>query len=126
MSGPLIMISHSRVKPGHRSDYEEHAAEALEMVEAEEPRMIGINHFADDDDLVATVQIHPDADSLDTHLQFFGQRLAGKVSEALDVTDIYLYGRPSDSALAVLAQMPGLEVHLMPQHRGGLLRPQPV
>ena len=43
MSGPLIFVSHSTVKPGKREQYENHARDAHELVDAEEPRMIGFN-----------------------------------------------------------------------------------
>ena len=43
MSGPLIFISRSRVKPGKLAQFEEHLLAANEIVDSEEPRMIGFN-----------------------------------------------------------------------------------
>ena len=81
MSGPLIMISRSRIKPGHRETYEAHLRQATEMVESEEPRVIAFNSWTSEDGTeVSTVHLHPDADSLDTHLKLYFERLAGPVA----------------------------------------------
>ncbi len=127
MSGPLIMISRSTVKPGQREAYQAHCNEATEMVESEEPRMIAFNSWASEDGLeVSTVQVHPDADSLDTHLKLYGERLAERVARAVDSYEISIWGAPSESTLAFLEAMPGLQVRVLPVHEGGFLRPQPM
>lgn len=127
MSGPLIMISRSTIKPGQRKTYQAHLKEATEMVESEEPRMIAFNSWVSEDGTeVSTVQVHPDADSLDTHLKLYGERLAERVARAVDSYEISIWGTPSESALAFLAAMPGLKVRMLPVHEGGFLRPQPL
>lgn len=127
MSGPLIFISRSRVKPGKLDMYEAHLTEATELVESEEPRVIGFNSYRSDDGTeVSTVHVHPDSASLDTHLQLFTEKLADRVFEAVDSYEIDVYGTPSDGALEMLGQMPGLHVRVLPRHDGGFLRPQPL
>ena len=127
MSGPLIFISHSRVKPGKLEVYQAHCRAATELVESEEPRMIAFNSYAAEDGTdVSTVQVHPDRESLDVHLKIFFERLGDQVFEALDSYEINVYGAPSDAALGLLGQMPGLRVRVLPMHDGGFLRPQPL
>ena len=127
MSGPLIMISRSTVKPGQLETYKAHLREATEMVESEEPRMIAFNSWASEDGLdVSTVQVHPDADSLDIHLKLYGERLAERVARAVDSYELSIWGAPSESTLAFLEAMPGLQVRVLPVHEGGFLRPQPM
>lgn len=127
MSGPLIFVSHSKVKPGKLEVYQAHCAAANELVESEEPRMIAFNTYASADGTdVSTVQVHPDSESLDLHLKLFAEKLMDRAFEALDSYEINVYGRPSDAALALLGEMPGLRVRVLPVHEGGFLRPQPM
>jgi quinol monooxygenase YgiN len=123
MSGPLIMISRSRIKPGHRQAYEAHLRQATEMVESEEPRVIGFNSWTSEDGTdVSTVHLHPDADSLDTHLKLYLERLAGPVAEAVDSYELDIWGVASESALNTLRSMPGLQVRVLPVHEAGFMR----
>lgn len=125
MSGPLIFISRSRVKAGKAGLYEQHCREATELVESHEPRMIGFNSYASADGAdVSTVQIHPDAESLDTHLQIFADKLATRAFEAVDSYEIDVYGAPSVGALDMLQQFAGIRVRVLPAHGCGFLRPQ--
>lgn len=131
MSGPLIFISRSRVKPGKLDEYRSHVTYATELVESEEPQVIAFNSYASEDGSeVSSVQVHPDAESLDTHFKLFTERLAGRAFDALDSYEIDVYGRPSDAALEFLNQMPsqlpGLQVRVLPVHEAGFLRPQPM
>lgn len=127
MSGPLIFISHSRVKPGKLEVYRAHCTAAVELVESEEPQMIGFNLYESEDGTdVSTVMVHPDAESLDTHFKLYAERLAGRVADALDSYEVDLYGRPSDAALQVLGTEPGLRIRVLPVHEAGFLRPQPL
>jgi hypothetical protein len=131
MSGPLIFISHSRVKPGKLQAYQAHRQQATELVEAEEPRMIAFNSYASEDGTdVSTVQVHPDSESLDVHMKLFFEKLQERAFQALDSYEINVYGTPSDAALELLGQMPsqlpGLRVRVLPAHQGGFLRPQPL
>lgn len=130
MSGPLILVSHSKVKPGKLEEYQRHVREANELVEAEEPRMIGFNTYASGDGAdAATVQVHPDAESLDLHLQLFAEKLRDRAFEALESKEINVYGTPSEAAQAMLDQVGsqfGIKVRVFPAHRAGFLRPQPL
>jgi hypothetical protein len=123
MSGPLIMISRSRVKPGRRETYEAHLRQATEMVESEEPRVIAFNSWTSEDGTeVSTVHFHPDADSLDTHLKLYVERLAGPVAEAVDSYELDIWGAASESALNALRSVPGMHVRVLPVHEGGFVR----
>jgi hypothetical protein len=131
MSGPLIFISHSTVKPGQLQAYQAQVVDVIDLVESEESRMIAFNFYASADGAdVSTVQEHPDAESLDLHLKIFFEKLRRKAFATLDSYEISVYGTPSDEALKMLHQMPsqlpGLRVRVFPEHQGGFLRPQPL
>ncbi|MQA13764.1 MAG: hypothetical protein GEV09_06190 [Pseudonocardiaceae bacterium] len=127
MSGPLIMISHSKVKPGKLETYRAHWATAIDVVESAEPRMIAFHSYAAEDGTeVSTVQVHPGPESLDAHLKIFAEQLSDVAFEALDSYEMNLYGRPSEATLEFLGRIPGLRVRVQPVHDGGFLRPQPM
>ncbi len=93
--------------------------------------MIAFNFYASEDRAdVATVQVHPDAESLDLHLRIFFDKLQEKAFATLDTDEINVYGAPSDATLEMLSQMPsqfpGLRVRVLPEYQGGFLRPQPL
>lgn len=123
MSEPLIMISRATVKPGQRETYQAHLSEAIEMVRREEPAMLGFHNYASGDGTeVSTVQIHASADSLDTHLKLFNERLSERAYQAVDVRQIDVYGEPNPNTREYLEtlpeRMPGLSVRLLPAHAG--------
>ena len=123
MSGPLIMISRSRIKPGHRETYEAHLRQANEMVESEEPRVISFNSWTSEDGTeVSTVHFHPDADSLDAHLKLYFERLAGPVAESVDSYELDIWGVASESALSALRSVPGMQLRVLPVHEAGFIR----
>lgn len=74
MSGPLIVMTTWRVKEGRLEGFKQFITRLLELVQAREPRMIGFNLFLDEKGPeVTSVQIHPDADSMDNHMQLVGE-----------------------------------------------------
>ena len=97
------------------------------MVESEEPRVIAFNSWTSEDGIeVSTVHVHPEADSLDTHLKLFVERLAERVFDAVDSYEVDIWGMASDDALNVLKETPGLQLRVLSVHEGGFLRPQPL
>lgn len=127
MSGPLIFISRSRVKPGMDEQYQEHVTEATALVETEEPQMIAFNNYRSKDGTeVSCVQVHANADSLDTHFKLFRERLSERAFESVDSYEVDIYGSPSDAALESLSQYEQMRVRVLPLHDAGLLRPQPA
>lgn len=127
MSGPFIMISRSKIKPGKREQYLQHVREATEIVESEEPRMIAFNSYESADGTeTSTVQVHPDSESMEVHLKIFVERLAARAYDALDSYEIDVYGTPTNAVLDVLKPAEGLQVRVLPDHLAGFLRPQPL
>lgn len=131
MSGPVIWVSRSTVKPGKLDDYRRHLRSATDLVESEEPRIIAFHSYASEAGTdISTIQIHPDAASLDTHMKLFTEKLQALAFEALDTQEISVYGEPGEGARALLADMPkympGILVRVLPVHEAGFLRPQPL
>lgn len=127
MAGPLIMISRAAVKAGQRETYEAHLREAIDMVRAEEPNMLGFHNYASEDGTeVATIQVHSGPDSLDRHLKLFNERLSERAYASVDVHEIDIYGAPNPDTREYLEglpeRMPDLSVRVLPTDAGGFLR----
>jgi hypothetical protein len=73
------------------------------------------------------VQIHPDADSVEFHMNVVRERAERAYAETLDATtSIQVYGTPSDTVLEMLKAQAGSEVSLSVRrhHLGGFTRTQ--
>jgi hypothetical protein len=126
LSGPFIFIATNRLKPGKLADERKRVPGLVDFVEENEPRVIAFNEYANDDGTeVAVVQIHPDADSMESHLEVVAERAAAAYAETVDeTTSIQVFGAPGDAVLDVLARQAGAGVSLTlkPFHLGGFTR----
>jgi quinol monooxygenase YgiN len=73
---PFIFIGTHRLQPGKLEAFRAAFADLVEVVEANEPRIIAFDGYADDSGTeVAVVQVHPDTDSMQTHMQVVRQHI---------------------------------------------------
>jgi hypothetical protein len=125
MSEPFIFIGTHSLKEGKLEDFEKYEHELVELVEANEPRLIAFHIFLNQDGTqAATVQVHPDADSMEFHMQVLGQKIS-EAYEFLERTErIEVYGTPSDQVLEMMRQLAGSGVPLSVKvnHLGGFTR----
>ena len=126
MSGPFIFIATNRLKPGKLADERQRVPGLVDFVEENEPRVIAFNEYANDDGTeVAVVQFHPDADSMESHLEVVADRAAAAYAETVaETTSIQVFGTPGDAVLEALARQAGAGVPLTvkPFHLGGFTR----
>ena len=124
MSEPLIFITKHTVKEGRVRDLEHVTDEFLKFVHANEPRVLAVAaYLTDKRDQLSLVQIHPDPESLDFHLQVAGD----KIHAALNVVDndsVELYGTPGPTTRSLLDQIAsaGVTVVEYPAPVGGFDR----
>jgi quinol monooxygenase YgiN len=84
VSAPFIYIATNKIKPGKLEEAKKMVNEVAQLVEANEPRIIAFNAFFDEaNDTFVVVQLHPDAASMDTHMQVIAEHL----KTAYDVID---------------------------------------
>jgi quinol monooxygenase YgiN len=126
MSGAFAYVGTWTIKPGKleaaRKVMTDHAA----TIEREEPQLIGFHVFFDEaGSTCSVVQLHPDAASMERHMEVLADHLSG----AMDVIDKILseqyFGGPmSDKLEKVLAeyQTPGTVVTKLPVHVAGFTR----
>jgi hypothetical protein len=125
MSGPFIVVSRSRLKPGKEDAYAAWRTEMFRDVEEQEPRLLAFNEWDSDDDTSSVViQVHPDAESFEYNLKLFGER----VQEALDYIEaegVEIYGPPSPFVEQLVThRVPGMPVTVHPLHKAGFTRLQ--
>ena len=131
MSEPLIYISTWRIKEGKLEDFKQFTRELVEIYEAKEPQLIAFHIFSNDDGTEMTsVHIHPDAASMDFHMQVVEQALGEDMRKWVERADflepkhIEIYGTPSAGLLE--ADRPlvesGIARSIKPLHIAGFTR----
>jgi hypothetical protein len=126
VSSPFIFIATNRLKPG-RLDRERNRVPGLvEFIEANEPRLIAFNEYVNETgDEVTVVQIHPDAASMESHMEIVRERASAAYAETLDATvRVQVFGEPTDAILEMLRQQAGngVEISVNGEHLGGFIR----
>jgi hypothetical protein len=126
MSAPFIVRSVSTIHPGKADAYEPVVAEFCKIVEEREPRLLGFHIYVSEDRTSeVVVQIHPDAESMQHHLDVMGE----KVRETFAFTDfqsLEIYGEPNSELKAWIERVSqGVEFTLHAVHWGGFTRLSP-
>ena len=100
--------------------------ELLQVVETNEPRILGFHVFADEEGTeIVGVQVHPDANSMLEHLKVVRERITMAYDEYLEATTaIQVLGPPNNATLEMIRRMatPGVSVSVRPVHLGGFTR----
>jgi hypothetical protein len=126
MSSPFIFIATNRLKPGRLERERNRVPGLVEFIEASEPRMIAFNEFVNEaGDEATVVQFHPDAASMEAHMEIVRERAQEAYAETLDATmRIQVFGRPTDAILEALQQQAGsgVEISVNGEHLGGFTR----
>jgi hypothetical protein len=101
-------------------------SELVGFIEANEPRVIAFNEYANEaGDEVTVVQVHPDAASMEAHIALVAERPRAAYAETLETTlRIQVFGPPSEEMLAALRRQAGegVEITLHTEHLGGFTR----
>ncbi len=126
MTGPFIFIATNRLKQGKLERERARVPELVDFVEANEPRLIAFNEYANEDGTeVAVVQVHPDADSMIFHMNLIADRAAGAYADTLEATtNIQVFGAPGAAIADMLRNQAGAGVPLSvkPHFLGGFTR----
>jgi hypothetical protein len=126
MAGPFIFIATNRLRPGKLEDERARVPGLVEFVEANEPRLIAFNEYASEDGTeVAVLQVHPDGDSMTSHMELIAERASRAYAETVEATtSIQVFGTPSDDVVDMLRRQAGAGVPLSvkPHHLGGFVR----
>ena len=106
MSETLIYITKWKVKEGRLENYKKFARQLTEIIEAKEPQIIAFNAFVNEEGTEMTsIQVHPNAASMDFHMQVVNQALGEEMNDWVGRADflepkrIEIYGMPSAELL---------------------------
>jgi hypothetical protein len=123
---PFIFIATNRLKAGRLHLERDRVPSLVEFIEANEPRLIAFNEYVNEaEDEVTVVQVHPDAESMEAHLEIVGQRAQEAYAQTLDATvHIQVFGRTTQAILDTLRQQAssGVEISVNGEHLGGFIR----
>lgn len=126
MSSPFIFIATNRLKAGQLDQERKRVPGLVEFIEANEPRLIAFNEYVNDaGDEVTVVQVHPDAASMEAHMEIVRERAIEAYAETLDATvRIQVFGETTDAILETLHQQAGkgVEISVNGAHLGGFTR----
>jgi hypothetical protein len=126
MSSPFVFIATNRLKPGQLDSERKRVPGLVEFIETSEPRLIAFNEFVNEaGDEVTVVQVHPDASSMEAHMEIVRDRAQEAYAETLDATvRIQVFGRPTEAILEALRQQAGagVDISVNGEHLGGFVR----
>jgi hypothetical protein len=112
MSGPFIFIATNQLRDGKQKSERDRAGELSSFIETSEPQLLAFNEYVNEEGTeVAVVQVHPDAASMELHMDVVAERAASAYAETLKATtSIQVYGEPSEAVLAMLRRQAGAGV----------------
>ena len=102
MNAPFIFIGTYKTKPGKREEFKKHFEWfSSDVVEPQEPRLHSFyGYAAPDSDDVTIVQVHPDADSMATHMKVGMEHFATAYAEYLEPeSTMQIYGNLTEDLI---------------------------
>ena len=120
MSGPFIVKTVSRIHEGSAQEYRALAEEICRLAEELEPRLLAFHIFVtEDESSEVVVQVHPDAESMQLHLQALGDKVRA-TADFSDFESLEIYGQLNDALREWLPHVTeGIRFTHHPTHWGG-------
>jgi hypothetical protein len=124
MPAPFIFVATNKIRDGKLPAERQRVPGWVDYLATNEPRLIAFHEYVNDDGTeVEYVQIHPDAEAFEYHLQVVA-RSGRPYTETLEGTiSIRIYGTPTPAILDMLrtagADVP---VTILSEHLGGITR----
>lgn len=119
---PVVYIDRSEIVPGKRGDVEAAIEALVAFVDEHEPQLLAYSFYIDTDpDRMTVIAIHPDAGSIEYHMDIAAERFRG-FEGLIKMTGIEIYGSVNDHVreqLRAKAEMLGGDaVVIREQHAG--------
>jgi hypothetical protein len=106
MSQPFIWIGVHKIKEGKLEEMKRFMRDIVADVELREPRLLAFNLYVNDEGTeVATVQVHPDAESFEFHMKVMADHIAGAYEYLEETVSTQIYGPPTEGVLAMIEQI---------------------
>ena len=101
MTAAIVYIDISEVREGALDELKAGLKDLVDFIEANEPRLVAYNvYFSADGTRMTVMNVHPDAASLEYHLEVAGP-LFRRFVELVTLLSIHIYGEPSEKALVL-------------------------
>jgi quinol monooxygenase YgiN len=98
----IVVVDTSEIGEGKLEELRRAVAELAEFVEANEPDPISYQvFFTDDGGWMTVLQVHPDSESMERHMEIAGPVFA-RFADLLVLKMIDIYGSPSEKVLEQL------------------------
>jgi quinol monooxygenase YgiN len=127
LTGPIVFISHFKIKEGKLEGLKQHAQKMVELIYAEKPGTLAFLQYLNEaESELSIVHVFTDADAFDKHGEGVAER-ARAGFEYLEPISRELYGMPNEKTLAMMtgirpAGAPEIEFHHKSQAMGGFIR----
>jgi hypothetical protein len=126
MTGPIVFISHSRVRDGQFEALREMAPPNFSAIQADKPGTVVFLGYADEARAsVDFIHVFPNAEAFDRHLEGVEERM-GKVMGFIELRGYEIYGQPSEQTMTAMrgfAAELGVPLEHHPVELGGYVRP---
>ncbi|MEU6253011.1 hypothetical protein [Streptomyces sp. NPDC047043] len=104
MAQPIFYVDHSDIRGGSLADVRTAMRDLAEFVENREPRLISYHFYIDRAaSTMTTVAVHPDAASLELHLQLGGPKFRA-FGALIRMRSIDVYGDPGPAVVEQLRE----------------------
>ncbi len=124
MAETFVYIGTNTIKEGKVAECRKMVDEISKLVEKHEPRVIAFNFYLDEPGRqLVCVQVHPDAASMDTHMQVISEHLKTAYDVLQETTSEQLYGPGGERMVDEFRQWaPNGVFTVIPQHEVGFTR----
>ena len=125
MAGPFTVKTVSRIHTGEAAAYRPLAEEICRLAAEREPRLMAFHiYVTDDESSEVVIRIHPDAESMQRHLQVLSEKVRA-TAEYTDFESLEIYGQLNDALREWLPHVTeGIEFTLHSTHWSGFTRLQ--
>jgi quinol monooxygenase YgiN len=125
MSGPIVFISHNRIKPGKLEELTRYAPRVAEGIERDKPgTVVFLMYTAGEGSEAHIVHVFPDAEAMQAHMEGLDERAAAAF-EFIETAGYEIYGTPSSPVLGTMrgyADRLGVPLTLYPDDLTGYIR----
>ena len=105
MSKQVLFVGTYAIPDGKFEEWNRANKEMTAFAKAGEPRVLSFNTYVNEERTEATtIQLHPDSESLEYHLEAARTRISGGV-QLVQVKRVELYGEPSEAVVAQLRRV---------------------
>lgn len=125
MDGPIVFVSHLRVRAGKLDAVRAMTARGSEQIRAGKPQTAGfMAYLSADESMLTIVHVFANAGAMDRHVEGAGER-SQAAYELLEQVSWEIYGKPSEEAMATMragVAATGAKLTVVTELLGGFLR----